>query len=159
GAQTRINTFPNGAQHQALIGVDASTRITFANGAQVYERRGGDPRFGLQTPLLVEQRIETPTGRAYELARQRAVTDGDVTTYTYNANGTLASVQTGGQTITYRYDARGRRVARSVDGVRTHAWLYGAGLTPLAEYDGEGEVTIRRLTEVFACCGGLVYTV
>jgi RHS repeat-associated protein len=57
---------------------------------------------------------------------------------TYNTDGTLASVQTGGQTITYQYDAAGRRVTRAVNGARTHAWLYGNGLLPLAEYDGAG---------------------
>ena len=57
---------------------------------------------------------------------------------TYNTDGTLAAEQTGGQTISYQYDAAGRRVTRAVNGSRTHAWLYGTGLLPLAEYDGAG---------------------
>ena len=40
--------------------------------------------------------------------------------------------------ITYLYDAGGRRIARAYDGTRTHAWSYGTGLLPLAEYDGSG---------------------
>ncbi len=81
--------------------------------------------------------------------RLRTVVDGGTTTYIYNTDGTLASVQTGGQTITYQYNAQGRRVTRSVDGVRTHAWLYGAGTLPLAEYDGSG-----ALRSVFIYAGG-----
>ena len=72
-----------------------------------------------------------PTGKC---TRCQGATD----TLTYNTDGTLAAVQTGGQTITYQYDAAGRRVARAVNGSRTHAWLYGTGLLPLAEYDGAG---------------------
>jgi len=81
--------------------------------------------------------------------RLRTVSDGGTTTYTYNTDGTLASVQIVGQTIAYQYDAQGRRVARGVDGVCTHAWLYGDGLMPLAEYDGSG-----HLRTVFVYAGG-----
>ncbi|MBN1872891.1 MAG: RHS repeat protein, partial [Anaerolineae bacterium] len=80
--------------------------------------------------------------------RLHTVSDSDAATYIYNTDGTLASVQTGGQTISYQYDARGRRVARSVDGNRTHAWLYGEGAMPLAEYDGSG-----NLRSVFVYAG------
>jgi RHS repeat-associated protein len=61
------------------------------------------------------------------------------TTYHYNTDGTLAQVDLpDGHRITYLHDHRGRRIARAADGIRTHAWLYGEGLMPLAEYDGSG---------------------
>lgn len=44
-----------------------------------------------------------------------------------------------GTEITYEVDALGRRVARAVDGVRTHAWLY-QGDRPIAELDPDGDV-------------------
>ncbi len=72
--------------------------------------------------------------------RLHTVAQGATTTISYNSDGTLASVQTGGHLITYQYDAYGRRATRSVDGARTHAWLYGTGLKPLAEYDGSGNL-------------------
>lgn len=66
---------------------------------------------------------------------------GALTTYHYNTDGTIAGADLpGGRQITYLHDSRGRRIARAVNGVRTHAWLYGDGLTPLAEYDGNGAV-------------------
>jgi RHS repeat-associated protein len=61
--------------------------------------------------------------------------------YVYNTDGTLAGVDlpTGGR-VEYLYDSAGRRIARSLNGVRTHAWLYGQGAAPLAEYDGQGQL-------------------
>lgn len=80
-----------------------------------------------------------------------ATTGGNTTTYTYNTEGTLTSVQLpSGQTISYLYDDRGRRIARAVDGVRTHAWLYREGLRPVAELDGAGDL---RQSFVFAASG------
>ncbi len=71
--------------------------------------------------------------------RQTARLSGVMTTFHYNTDGTLAGVDLpGGKQITYLHDSRGRRIARAANGVRTHAWLYGEGLMPLAEYDGAG---------------------
>jgi len=70
---------------------------------------------------------------------QVARLSGTATTYHYNTDGTLAGVDLpDGRHIAYLHDSRGRRIARAVDGVRTHAWLHGEGLMPLAEYDGFG---------------------
>jgi RHS repeat-associated protein len=70
---------------------------------------------------------------------QTARLPGITTTFHYNTDGTLAGVDLpDGRHITYLHDSRGRRIARAVNGVRTHAWFYGEGLMPLAEYDGTG---------------------
>ena len=72
---------------------------------------------------------------------RQVVRNGDITTCHYNTDGTLAAVDLpDGRQISYEHDHLGRRVSRSIDGVRTHAWLYGEGLTPLAEYDGTGSL-------------------
>jgi RHS repeat-associated protein len=74
--------------------------------------------------------------------------NGQTTTYHYNTDGTLAGVDLpDGRRVTYLHDAAGRRIARAVDGVRTHAWLYGGGLLPLAECDGTGAL---RTTCIYA---------
>jgi RHS repeat-associated protein len=83
------------------------------------------------------------------------------TTYTYTANGELASKSAGGQTVTYDYgvlgnlrqvvladgltidyviDAAGRRVGKKVGGVLAQGFLYQDGLNPVAELDGTGAV-------------------
>ena len=77
---------------------------------------------------------------------------GTITSFQYNTDGTLARVDLpDGRVITYLYDHAGRRVARAVDGSRTHAWLYGTGLMPLAEFDGTGALRQR-----FVYAGGPV---
>ncbi len=76
----------------------------------------------------------------------------DTSTFHYNTDGTLAAVDLpDGQQITYLYDHRGRRIAREANGVRTHAWLYGDGLMPVAEYDNSGSVA-----KAFIYAGGPV---
>ncbi len=75
-------------------------------------------------------------GRLHQVAEGTSIT-----TYHYNTDGTLSGADLpDGRQITYQYDARGRRIARSDDGVRTHSWIYGRGLMPLAEYDGGGNL-------------------
>ncbi len=68
----------------------------------------------------------------------------DTTTYTYDAFGNLRSVALpGGTTVSYLADGMGRRIARLVNGVRTHTWLYADALRPAAELDGSGAVVKR----------------
>lgn len=85
-------------------------------------------------------------------------------TYTYTPNGELATKTVGGQTtsyvydtlgnliqvtlpngdvITYTIDGRGRRVGKSVNGVRVKGWLYADQLRPIAELDGDGNLVSR----------------
>ncbi len=64
---------------------------------------------------------------------------GTTTAFHYASDGALSGVDLpDGRQVTYLHDAAGRRIARAVNGVRTHAWLYGGGLLPLAEFDGNG---------------------
>ncbi len=70
---------------------------------------------------------------------QTARLSGVATAFHYNTDGTLAGVDLpDGRRIAYLHDSRGRRVARTVNGIRTHAWLYGENFMPLAEYDSQG---------------------
>lgn len=85
-------------------------------------------------------------------------------TYTYAANGELATKTIGGQTTTYGYDTlgnliqvtlpnsdvitytvdgRGRRVGKSINGTRVKGWLYADQLRPIAELDEAGDVVAR----------------
>ncbi len=81
--------------------------------------------------------------------------------YTYTANGELASKSEGAHTVRYTYDVAGnlrrvelpggtaidyvidaanRRIAKKVNGVQVRGFLYGIGGAPLAELDGGGAV-------------------
>lgn len=70
------------------------------------------------------------------------------TRYDYDPYGNLRSVELPSRTVRYLADPLGRRIARDVEGTRTHAWVYGEGLTPLGQLDASGrlEVTFIYLT-------------
>jgi RHS repeat-associated protein len=95
-------------------------------------------------------------------------TTAGATTYTYTANGELASKTVGTDTTTYVYDAlgnlrrvtlhdgqpseqvidylvdgRNRRVGKKVDGGLVKQWLYRDQLNPIAELDGSGELVAQ----------------
>jgi RHS repeat-associated protein len=66
------------------------------------------------------------------------------TTYTYDALGALRSVRIpDGRLIEYVVDGFGRRIGKKIDGTLTKQWVYGQGLSPLAELDGAGTVKLR----------------
>jgi RHS repeat-associated protein len=72
------------------------------------------------------------------------VDGSDTTTYDYDDLGALTGVSLpNGDEIDYAVDAEGRRVAKKLDGVLTQGFLYGRGLAPAAELDGNGDVLSR----------------
>ena len=79
-----------------------------------------------------------------ELESRTDVGSGAVTTYDYDALGALeAVVLPDGRAITYTLDGLGRRIAKSVDGVRIWGLLYGDALNPVAQLDPTGQVLSR----------------
>jgi len=77
-----------------------------------------------------------------ELASKTDTASGEVTTYQYDALGSLLRVDLpDGRVIEYVVDGHGRRVARKVDGVTIKRWLYRDQLNPVAELDGAGVLT------------------
>ena len=69
---------------------------------------------------------------------------GQTTTYTWDVWGQLRRVDLpGGGVIEYAIDGAGRRVGRKKNGAWTARWVYGAGLGPVAELDGDGYVAKR----------------
>jgi len=64
--------------------------------------------------------------------------------YHYDALGRLREVVTpGNTTIDYTVDGEGRRIAKKVNGVIQRRWIYGSGLSPVAELDGNGNLISR----------------
>jgi RHS repeat-associated protein len=95
--------------------------------------------------------------------QDRALTYGNES-YTYTANGELATKTVAGQTtsysydtlgnlievtkpegtvITYTVDGRGRRVEKAIGGFPVKRWIYADQLRPIAELDGNGTVVSR----------------
>jgi RHS repeat-associated protein len=66
------------------------------------------------------------------------------TSYVYDTLGNLISVtKPNGDVITYTIDGRGRRVGKSINGTRVKSWLYADQLRPSAEFDGNGNLVSR----------------
>jgi RHS repeat-associated protein len=148
GAQTDYGYTYDAAGRLASETVDGATVASYA-----YDANGN------------RLSVTTPGGTANATCddQDRLLTYG-ATTFTYTPNGELTSRKTSGQTTSYNYDALGnlvsidlhngtqvayvvdgsnRRVARRVNGVLTHGWLYQDDLKPIAELGASGNVVSR----------------
>jgi RHS repeat-associated protein len=66
------------------------------------------------------------------------------TTYTYDAHTNLRAVSLpNGSQIEYLIDGRDRRVGKKIDGVVQKTWIYRDQLSPVAQFDGDGNLTHR----------------
>jgi RHS repeat-associated protein len=127
----------------------------------------------------------TGSGVAVYDSQDRLLTYADKT-YTYTANGELASKTQGGQTNTYAYDVLGnlrhvtlasgvqidylvdglnRRIGKKISGTLVQGFLYQGGIAPLAQLDGAGNVVSlftyasgRRVPEEMVQ-GGVAYRI
>ena len=78
-----------------------------------------------------------------ELASKTETNVGE-TTYTYDAVGNLLDVTLpDGRFIEYLTDGRHRRIAKKVNGAVVRRWVYQDQLNPTAELDGNGTVLYR----------------
>ena len=86
------------------------------------------------------------TDYTYNAAGDLTQTSGPqgTTSYDYDAFGNLrGATQPDGTKITYVIDGENRRVGKKVDGTLEQGWLYQDGLNPVAQTDGQGNVTER----------------
>jgi YD repeat-containing protein len=68
---------------------------------------------------------------------------GTTWTYHYDALGRLRQAKNASTTYDYVVDGEGRRIAKKVNGTITKRWLYGRGLSPIAELNAAGSVVAR----------------
>lgn len=83
---------------------------------------------------------------SYNAAGDLTEKDGPegITTYDYDAAGNLRAVTLpDGTEIEYLIDGRDRRVGKKVDGVLQKSWIYRDQLSPVAQFDGDGNLTHR----------------
>jgi RHS repeat-associated protein len=131
--------------------------VVSENGA-VVERYGYDgngnrtrfdaPGYGVDAEYDDQDRLTQygDTLYAYTAAGELAerVVGTDTTRYAYDPLGNLVEVVLpSGDTIAYVIDGRSRRVARQVNGVVAHRWLYQDQLEPVAEVDSTGNPVAR----------------
>ncbi len=86
------------------------------------------------------------TGYGYTAAGALAfrAAGADTTRYTYDAFGNLTRVTLpSGTRVDYLVDPSNRRVGKRVNGALVQGFLYGSGVHPVAELDGQGRVVSR----------------
>jgi len=95
-----------------------------------------------QDRLLTYGHVSYTYGANGELATRTVASQ--TTSYVYDTLGNLVQVtKPNGEVITYTIDGRGRRVGKSVNVTRVKGWLYADQLRPIAELDGAGDVVSR----------------
>jgi RHS repeat-associated protein len=83
----------------------------------------------------------TPNG---ELLSKVDTSANQTTTYTYDAISNLrAATLPDGTQVSYVIDGLNRRVGKKINGVLAQGFLYGDGLSPVAELDGSGNIVSR----------------
>lgn len=131
-----------------------------ATGRLIEAKRNGNPT--LYQYDANGNRTQTGNVTASYDAQDRLINNGAIT-YTHNTDGDLQTKFQGGQTTQYHYDTLGnlirvqlpsdnveyvldgndRRVARKLNNVITHRWLYQGSFTPIAEINAQGEIVAR----------------
>gem|GEM_PF-2711219 len=84
-----------------------------------------------------------------DLLAKTDTSTGQVTTYSYDAQGNLRHVGLpDGRAIDYVIDSENRRVAKKINGAVVRKWIYEDQLRPVAEFDGSGTLLARYLDGV-----------
>ncbi len=89
----------------------------------------------VSSPNALNQ-IDSVNGQLFTYDLNGNLTNDGLSAYTYDTQNRLKGVVTPSQTISYTYDAVGRRVTKTIDGVTTYFVYDGNQL--LGEYNGSG---------------------
>src|SRR5439155_25048909 len=76
-AERRVNMFPNGLRSEFLKSADATLSSRSPDGTVMLSTLGGDPRWGLQAPVLSNSVISTPAGLRTIISTTRTSTLSD----------------------------------------------------------------------------------
>jgi RHS repeat-associated protein len=149
---------------ETIEGGEASTyRYTYDDAGQLFEvRDGSDTLLASYTYDANGNRLTGPglTINAIYDTQDRLLSYGDTTysythtgylqnknnasgttTYAYDVFGNLKSLTlSDGRTINYLVDGYNRRIAKKVDDTMVKGFLYGGGISPIAELDGNNSL-------------------
>ena len=146
GVPTRDYAYDDNGNRVALV--DHVSGVTWHGFPDVQDRLlawgpdGGDPESALNTQFTY-----SATGHLALRAEPDGAGGWLETTYEYDGMGSLLDVVLpDGTNLRYRYDHRGRRVARlvyvagQIDPAETRIYVYQDQLEPVAELDGNGDL-------------------
>ncbi|MFO7786719.1 MAG: DUF1566 domain-containing protein [Halospina sp.] len=159
---TRTETLADGTVNEYQYSYDDRRRLTAvhkngqlveqyeydANGNRTEATSTGRGVSGETASYNQDDQLVSRNGTDYEydangrLAR-KTTASGDVTEYDYSSQGRLQKVVTPQQTVEYRHNAQGNRVAKLVDGEVVEKYPWADKTTLLATYDGSGNLKKR----------------
>jgi RHS repeat-associated protein len=119
-----------------------------ANGNRTQRTRGGETTYytyDAQDRLTRAGTVDYSYDENGQLTRRQDSADAsDDTRFGYDPYGQLTNIELpDGRAVSYVIDGFGRRVARKVDGQRTDAYLYGDGISPIAELNADNSLKTR----------------
>lgn len=144
GGQRRVNTSHSGLVAETTIGTDGTTTTLAPDGTITSVTVSGDPRYGMESPILEQMTVTTPAGLTslIESTRKAALTtlgdplswtsqldslvaNGRVFTNTYDfASRSLTSVTPEGRRFTGKIDSLGRVIQDSVPSLAAVHYSY-----------------------------------
>ncbi len=113
-----------GAPASRTYGYDDTGELTSATGGESYAYDGDGNRTSGGASYDAADRLTALGGTDYAYDADGFLHRRGADTFTYAPSGDLLSATAGGTTVTYAYDALGRRTARTQGGV-TEQYLYG----------------------------------
>ncbi len=141
GGQNRINTYPDGSREVRTLTTSGRSETLAPDGTRTVSQQGGDPRFGMMSPVTEFRSVETPSGvssatyttRTVNLADPNnlfVITDeiwrnGELYARTYDAasrQSTLTSPL--GRQYVSATDAQGRVIQRRIAGLEATTYNY-----------------------------------
>jgi RHS repeat-associated protein len=135
GGRRMANTFPGGAQSEAISETDGSNRIELPDGTAIATQYGPDPRFGMQAPVTTSTTVNTPGGLLATIKKNRTATFSD-------PNDPSSLVTLGGST-----DVNGRVYTSAFDAATgTITFTTPEGREMFATIDEKGRLTSRQRT-------------
>jgi RHS repeat-associated protein len=170
GDETRSSLLPDGTQASSTRSANGTRTATRADGTTVTIKRGPDPRFGMQVPIVVSEIVKTPGNLTRTVLRARTAPLADPTdllsfttvtdTTTVNGHstqsvfdkalGTITTTSPLGRQSTTVLDAKGRVIEVQVPGLLPVEHVYDASghlmsttrgtRTWTRAYDGAGEL-------------------
>jgi RHS repeat-associated protein len=152
------------AKTETLAGVTTVYSYTYNLAGQISAVRQNGAQTAAYSYDSNGNRLTGPGGATGVYDNQDRLLQYGNATYSYTANGELLTKTENGQTTTYTYDELGnlthvllpngtqieylidgqnRRIGKKVNGVLVQGFLYGAGINPIAELDGNNNIVAR----------------
>ncbi|MDF2961041.1 MAG: hypothetical protein K0S39_2776, partial [Paenibacillus sp.] len=153
GETRRVRTEPTGAQTVSVSTSNETVEeILYPDGTKVSKKLKGDPRWGMDAPVIAEFKMTTPEGRSWTLKETRTVQKGNPANrfnlktldIKYSINNSDSSVQYDAVSKTFTETSKlGRKVVTYLDAKDRVAKIEepGTDIAPIMfEYDAKGRL-------------------